>query len=138
MSKSICIKVLTLGSIYSFCISLIMYLVGNIMFSEFISFFFFFLISLVPSVSVFGILLSINSRSRMGNFLTLLTSIILGFFVSFLSLFISLFVDTTFNEKIYWSLADFEGFKWFVYFSLIGSFLCLPLSFVLIKIARKL
>lgn len=105
------------------------------MYSEFISFPFFLLMTLIPSIGAFGILLYLKIRK--GNLGYLFLSIILGFFISFFSMFIALFLDDMFKEKIYWSLLNFESFKWFLAFAMIGTLLFIPISFVFIKIQLK-
>src|SRR5690606_34958351 len=119
---------ITIGTINSFSISLVISSIGNLMFSEFISFPFFLLITLIPSISAFGILLHLKISK--GNLGYLLSSLILGFFISFFSMFIALFLDNMFKEKIYWSLLDVESFKWFLAFAMIGTILFIPISFV--------
>lgn len=126
---------ITIGTINSFSISLVISSIGNLMFSEFISFPFFLLMTLIPSIGAFGILLYLKIRK--GNLEYLLSSLILGFFISFFSMFIALFLDNMFKEKIYWSLLDVESFKWFLAFAMIGTILFIPISFVFIKISLK-
>lgn len=135
VTKSEFLTAITIGTLYSFSISLVISSIGNSMFSEFISFPFFLLITLTPSIGAFGILLYLKISK--GNLGYLFTSLILGFFISFLSMFIALFLDNIYKEKIYWSLMDFESFKWFIAFAMIGTILFTPISFVFINISLK-
>ena len=135
MTKSESLTVITIGTLYSFSISLVISSIGNLMYSELISFPFFLLMTLIPSIGAFRILLHLNIRN--GNLGYLFASLILGFFVSFFSMFIALFLDNMFNEKIYWTLVDFESFKWFLAFAMIGTILFMPISIVFIKISVK-
>ena len=135
MTKSESLTAITIGTIYSFSISLLLTFIGNLMYSEFISFPFFLLMTLIPSIGAFGILLHLKIRK--GNLEYLLSNLILGFFISFFSMFIALFLDNMFKEKIYWSLLDVESFKWFLAFAMIGTILFIPISFVFIKISLK-
>jgi hypothetical protein len=91
--------------------------------------------TLIPSIGAFGILLYLKIRK--GNLEYLLSSLILGFFISLFSMFIALFLDNIFKEEIYWSLLDGESFKWFLAFAMIGTILFSPISFVFIKISLK-
>lgn len=135
MTKHESITAITIGTLYAFSISLVISIIGNLMYSEFISFPFFLLMTLIPSIGAFGILLYLKIRK--GNLGYLFLSIILGFFISFFSMFIALFLDDMFKEKIYWSLLNFESFKWFLAFAMIGTLLFIPISFVFIKIQLK-
>lgn len=135
MTKSESLTVITIGTLYSFSISLVISIIGNLMYSELISFPFFLLMTLIPSIGAFGILLYLKIRK--GNLEYLLSSLILGFFISFFSMFIALFLDNFFKEEIYWSLLDVESFKWFLAFAIIGTILFIPISFVFIKISLK-
>lgn len=135
MTKHESISAITIGTLYAFSISLVISIIGNLMYSEFISFPFFLLMTLIPSIGAFGILLYLKIRK--GNLGYLFLSIILGFFISFFSMFIALFLDDMFKEKIYWSLLNFESFKWFLAFAMIGTLLFIPISFVFIKIQLK-
>lgn len=135
MTKHESITAITIGTLYAFSISLVISIIGNLMYSEFISFPFFLLMTLIPSIGAFGILLYLKIRK--GNLGYLFLSIILGFFISFFSMFIALFLDDMFKEKIYWSLLNFESFKWFLAFAMIGTLLFIPISFVFIKISLK-
>ena len=135
MTKSESLTVITIGTLYSFSISLVISSIGNLMYSELISFPFLLLMTLIPSIGAFRILLHLNIRN--GNLGYLFASLILGFFVSFFSMFIALFLDNIFNEKIYWTLVDFESFKWFLAFAMIGAILFIPISFLFIRISLK-
>ncbi len=135
MTKSESLTVIIIGTLYSFSISLVISSIGNLMNSELISFPFFLLMTLIPSIGAFGILLYLKIRK--GNLEYLLSSLILGFFISFFSMFIALFLDNIFKEEIFWSLMDVESFKWFLAFAMIGTILFIPISFVFIKISLK-
>lgn len=135
MTKSESLTAITIGTLYAFSISSVISIIGNLMFSEFISFPFFLLITLIPSIGAFGILLHLKIRKE--NLGYLFASLILGFFISFFSMFIALFLDNMFKEEIYWSLLDVESFKWFLAFAMIGTILFIPISFVFIKISLK-
>lgn len=132
MTKSESLTAITIGTLYAFSISSV---ILNLMFSEFISFPFFLLITLIPSIGAFGILLYLKISK--GNLGYLFASLILGFFISFFSIFIALFLDNMFKEDIYWSLLEVESFKWFLAFAMIGTILFIPISFVFIKISLK-
>lgn len=86
-------------------------------------------------MGAFGILLHLKIPK--GNLGYLLSSVILGFFISFFSMFIALFLDNIFKEEIYWTLLNIESFKWFLAFAMIGTILFIPISFVFIKISLK-
>ena len=135
MTKSESLTVITIGTLYALSISSVISIIGNLMYSELISFPFFLLMTLIPSIGAFGLLLHLKIRK--GNSVYLFASLILGFFISFFSMFIALFLDNIFKEKIYWSLLDFESFKWFIVFAMIGTILFIPISFVFIKISLK-
>ena len=135
MTKSESLTVITIGTLYALSISSVISIIGNLMYSELISFPFFLLMTLIPSIGAFGILLHLKISK--GNLGYLPSSPILGFFISFFSMFIALFLDNMFKEKIYWSLLDVESFKWFLAFAMIGTILFIPISFVFIKISLK-
>ncbi|WP_394191523.1 hypothetical protein [Paenisporosarcina quisquiliarum] len=135
MTKYEYLTAITIGTLYSFSISSVISSIGNLMFSEFISFPFFLLMTVIPSIGAFGILLYLKIRK--GNLGYLFSSLILGFCISFFSMFIALFLDNMFKEEIYWSLLDVESFIWFIAFAMIGTILFIPISFVFIKISLK-
>ena len=125
-----------LGASYSISISIVIYFVGNLMFSEWLSFPFFLIISIVPSIVVFFIFRSL--KTIRGSFILVLYSLLLGLFVSFLTLLMSTFLDNTFNERNYWDISTFEGLIWCLSFSIIGSILFIPISFMFLKLNNRL
>jgi hypothetical protein len=130
------VKALLIGVCYSFTISIVIYILGNLMFAEWVSFIFFLTISFVPSIFIFIIIRKLNTRR--GNYILVVYSLLIGFLVSFLSLFISILLDKPFNEHIYWDVSTFEGFVWFLSFSIVGSFLFIPISYCFLRLNNRL
>lgn len=129
-------KAVFLGVLYSASISSVIYFVGNLMFAEWISYIFFFVISLVPSIAVFTLLCKIYTKR--GNFGLVLHSLWVGFTVSFISMLVSIILYDDFNERIYWDISSLEGFNWFLLFAIIGTITFTPISYVFVRLNNRL